>query len=85
MTFLIFPAGIGNKGFRPHLFESETECGGAEMRISLADSLRHGFKKWSDAQDAKSPPTLAVHVAEMNERRLPGAGATDGRPGDADR
>ncbi|HZU88048.1 MAG TPA: hypothetical protein VE993_02210 [Stellaceae bacterium] len=53
------------------------------MRISLADSLRHGFKKWSDAQGVKPPPTAIGHLAEGVERRRPVAANDDGR-GDAD-
>jgi|HubBroStandDraft_6_1064221.scaffolds.fasta_scaffold514510_1 hypothetical protein len=53
------------------------------MRISLADSVRDGFKKWSDAQEAKSPPTLVGHVAETTERRRPTAtAAAEGRGDD---
>jgi hypothetical protein len=54
------------------------------MRISLTDSLRHGFKKWSDAQDAKSPLTMVGHIAGSIERRLPIDSGIDERRGDAD-
>jgi len=43
------------------------------MRISLADSLRQGFKKWSDAQEAKPPPASVGNLIESVERRRPTA------------
>ena len=54
------------------------------MRISLADSLRHGFKKWSDAQQAKPPLAAVGDLAESGERIRPTAAAADeGRGNDA--
>jgi hypothetical protein len=38
------------------------------MRISLSDSLLSGFKKWSDAQDAKPQPAVGP-VTDEAERR----------------
>jgi hypothetical protein len=52
------------------------------MRISLADSVRHGFKKWSDAQEAKPLPTLVGQLAESNERRRATDTAADEGHGD---
>ena len=38
------------------------------MRISLADSLTNGFKKWSDAQRVKSEPAGDAHALPAQER-----------------
>jgi hypothetical protein len=48
------------------------EC---QMRISLSDSLLSGFKKWSDAQDAKPELTAVGPVIDGAERRSPTAAA----------
>jgi len=38
------------------------------MRISLADSLTNGFKKWSDAQRVKSEPADDACTSPAQER-----------------
>ena len=52
------------------------------MRISLADSRRNGFKKWSDAQRPAEPLTPAANVPEpprqKGELTHRDAGAGDG-------
>ena len=53
------------------------EYRGTKMRISLADSLRRGFKKWSDAQDATPLPAAVDPIAESAERRRTAVTAAD--------
>jgi hypothetical protein len=57
----------------------DIEC---PMRISLSDSLLSGFKKWSDAQDPKPPPTTVGPVINGAERRRPTAAAAHEEYGD---
>ena len=45
------------------------KLGGCQMRISVADSLMRGFKKWSDAQDAKDPTDAVAPAAGTLQRR----------------
>jgi hypothetical protein len=53
------------------------------MRISLADSRSRGFKKWSDAQEAKLPQTEIGQLAESAEpRRATATVAGEGRGDD---
>ena len=74
---------IGNKDASPHLFGPRLNLGNTKMRISLADSLRHGFKKWSDAQDAKPSRVGVGHLAEGAERCRPTATTGEGSGNDA--
>lgn len=55
---------------------------GRKMRISVSDSLRHGFKKWSGAQDAKPPPIAGGSVVGRTEQRCPIATAAGKEGGD---
>jgi hypothetical protein len=64
------------------IYVGRSLIGARKMRISLADSLRHGFKKWSDAQDAKPPPTQFGHLAASAERRRPIAADGEGHADD---
>ena len=52
------------------------------MRISVSDSLHHGFKKWSGAQDAKPPPIAGSPVVDRAERHSPTATAAGKECGD---
>ena len=75
LSFSLFKVGwVGIKTYAPIYvgYGCNIEC---QMRISLSDSLLSGFKRWSDAQDAKPELTAVRPVVDGAEWRSPTAAA----------